>query len=68
MRRRPSKRLMEPEAASFLLAQCEERAAKAQIEWKTVVPEAVFYVYDLILALQYLHGRRVIHRDLKTKA
>lgn len=39
MRRRPPKRLMEP--------------------------EAMFYVYDLILALQYLHRRRVIHRDLK---
>lgn len=27
--------------------------------------QAVFYVYDIILALQYLHRRRVIHRDLK---
>ena len=27
--------------------------------------QAMFYVYDLILALQYLHRRRVIHRDLK---
>lgn len=25
----------------------------------------MFYVYDIILALQYLHRRRVIHRDLK---
>ncbi|CAE7386055.1 CCRP1, partial [Symbiodinium sp. CCMP2456] len=39
MRRRPPKRLAEP--------------------------EAIFYVYELILALQYLHRRRVIHRDLK---
>merc|ERR1719382_648176 len=28
-------------------------------------PEAMFYVYDLIIALKYLHRRRVIHRDLK---
>ncbi|CAJ1380509.1 unnamed protein product [Effrenium voratum] len=27
--------------------------------------EAIFYNYDLILALQYLHRRRIIHRDLK---
>ncbi|CAE7268709.1 CCRP1 [Symbiodinium pilosum] len=39
MRRRPTKRLAEP--------------------------EAIFYVYELIVALQYLHRRRVIHRDLK---
>ncbi|CAK9112850.1 Probable serine/threonine-protein kinase CCRP1 (Cell-cycle related Protein 1), partial [Durusdinium trenchii] len=39
MRRRPPKRLMEP--------------------------EAIFYVYELISALQYLHRRHVIHRDLK---
>jgi len=39
MRRRPPKRLVEP--------------------------EAMFYMYDLIMALQYLHRRRVIHRDLK---
>ena len=28
-------------------------------------PEAMFYIYDLIVALKYLHRRRVIHRDLK---
>lgn len=28
-------------------------------------PEAMFYLYDLITALKYLHKRRVIHRDLK---
>jgi len=39
MRKRPNKRLSEP--------------------------EAMFYVYDLIVALKYLHRRRVIHRDLK---
>lgn len=39
MRRRPAKRLSEP--------------------------EAMFYIYDLVMALQYLHQRRVIHRDLK---
>lgn len=39
MRKRPSKRLSEP--------------------------EAMFYIYDLIVALKYLHRRRVIHRDLK---
>mmetsp|Transcript_25403 Transcript_25403/g.44891 ORF Transcript_25403/g.44891 Transcript_25403/m.44891 type:complete len:604 (-) Transcript_25403:145-1956(-) len=39
MRRRPLKRLSEP--------------------------EAIFYVHELITALQYLHRRRVIHRDLK---
>jgi len=39
MRKRPSKRLSEP--------------------------EAMFYLYDLIIALKYLHQRRVIHRDLK---
>mmetsp|Transcript_54959 Transcript_54959/g.117957 ORF Transcript_54959/g.117957 Transcript_54959/m.117957 type:complete len:957 (-) Transcript_54959:17-2887(-) len=39
MRKRPSKRLSEP--------------------------EAMFYGYDLIVALKYLHRRRVIHRDLK---
>mmetsp|Transcript_120942 Transcript_120942/g.342121 ORF Transcript_120942/g.342121 Transcript_120942/m.342121 type:complete len:951 (-) Transcript_120942:202-3054(-) len=39
MRRRPNKRLSEP--------------------------EAMFYIYDLIVGLQYLHHRRVIHRDLK---
>merc|ERR1719253_1603650 len=27
--------------------------------------EAMFYVYELISALKYLHRRRVIHRDLK---
>ncbi len=27
--------------------------------------QATFYMYDLIMALQYLHRRRVIHRDLK---
>jgi len=27
--------------------------------------EAMFYLYDLIVALKYLHRRRVIHRDLK---
>eukprot|EP00418_Pyrodinium_bahamense_P091622 CAMPEP_0179048540 /NCGR_PEP_ID=MMETSP0796-20121207/19761_1 /TAXON_ID=73915 /ORGANISM="Pyrodinium bahamense, Strain pbaha01" /LENGTH=1031 /DNA_ID=CAMNT_0020745011 /DNA_START=33 /DNA_END=3129 /DNA_ORIENTATION=- len=27
--------------------------------------EAMFYIYDLIVALKYLHRRRVIHRDLK---
>merc|ERR1719326_1412887 len=25
----------------------------------------MFYIYDLIIALKYLHGRHVIHRDLK---
>jgi len=39
MRRRPSKRLSEP--------------------------EAMFYIHELCVALQYLHRRRVIHRDLK---
>lgn len=39
MRRRPNKRLSEP--------------------------EAMFYAYDLILALKYLHRRQVLHRDLK---
>jgi len=39
MRRRPAKRLSEP--------------------------EAMFFIYDLIVALKYLHARRVIHRDLK---
>lgn len=39
MRKRPNKRLSEP--------------------------EAMFYIYDLIVALKYLHRRRVIHRDLK---
>mmetsp|Transcript_35402 Transcript_35402/g.105208 ORF Transcript_35402/g.105208 Transcript_35402/m.105208 type:complete len:985 (-) Transcript_35402:188-3142(-) len=39
MRKRPAKRLSEP--------------------------EAMFYIYDLIVALKYLHRRRVIHRDLK---
>jgi len=28
-------------------------------------PEAMFYLYELIVALKYLHRRRVIHRDLK---
>eukprot|EP00928_Gymnodinium_smaydae_P082135 TRINITY_DN6553_c2_g5_i1.p1 TRINITY_DN6553_c2_g5~~TRINITY_DN6553_c2_g5_i1.p1 ORF type:complete len:942 (-),score=160.65 TRINITY_DN6553_c2_g5_i1:204-2996(-) len=28
-------------------------------------PEAMFYVYELIVALKYLHQHRVIHRDLK---
>lgn len=28
-------------------------------------PEAMFYFYELISALRYLHHRRVIHRDLK---
>eukprot|EP00969_Alexandrium_andersonii_P004936 214097-Alexandrium_andersonii.AAC.1 len=28
-------------------------------------PEAMFYIYDLIVGLKYLHRRRVIHRDLK---
>lgn len=28
-------------------------------------PEAMFFLYDLIVALKYLHRRRVIHRDLK---
>mmetsp|Transcript_29603 Transcript_29603/g.64366 ORF Transcript_29603/g.64366 Transcript_29603/m.64366 type:complete len:891 (+) Transcript_29603:69-2741(+) len=27
--------------------------------------EAIFYLYDLVVALKYLHRRRVIHRDLK---
>lgn len=27
--------------------------------------EAMFYAYDLLMALRYLHRRRVIHRDLK---
>lgn len=27
--------------------------------------EAMFYAYDLIVALKYLHRRRVLHRDLK---
>lgn len=27
--------------------------------------EGMFYLYDLIMALKYLHKRRVIHRDLK---
>lgn len=27
--------------------------------------EAMFYIYDLIVGLKYLHRRRVIHRDLK---
>lgn len=27
--------------------------------------KAIFYVYELISALQYLHRRHVIHRDLK---
>mmetsp|Transcript_64108 Transcript_64108/g.111805 ORF Transcript_64108/g.111805 Transcript_64108/m.111805 type:complete len:936 (-) Transcript_64108:122-2929(-) len=27
--------------------------------------ESMFYLYDLIVALKYLHRRRVIHRDLK---
>lgn len=27
--------------------------------------EAMFYIYDLIMALKYLRRRRVIHRDLK---
>mmetsp|Transcript_55415 Transcript_55415/g.161801 ORF Transcript_55415/g.161801 Transcript_55415/m.161801 type:complete len:910 (+) Transcript_55415:29-2758(+) len=39
MRKRPNKRLSEP--------------------------EAMFYIYDLIVGLKYLHRRRVIHRDLK---
>jgi len=39
MRKRPSKRLSEP--------------------------ETMFYIYELITALKYLHRRRVIHRDLK---
>lgn len=39
MRKRPSKRLSEP--------------------------EAMFYAYDLIMALKYLHRRKVLHRDLK---
>lgn len=28
-------------------------------------PEAIFYMYELIRAVQYLHYNRVIHRDLK---
>lgn len=39
MRKRPSRRLSEP--------------------------EALFYFYDLIIGLKYLHRRHVIHRDLK---
>merc|ERR1719230_1377984 len=27
--------------------------------------EAMFYIYDLIVALKYLHRHKVIHRDLK---
>ena len=28
-------------------------------------PEAMFYIYDLIAALKYLHKNRILHRDLK---
>lgn len=50
----------------FLLPSCSQSLLELHKRRKALTePEARYYLRQIVLGCQYLHGNRVIHRDLK---